>query len=263
MIITYNYCTDGEIPKCGLDDNVGLVYCAPHEDMTKATIQSSDGPRGSKEAEKIAKWMEYTPNILYYLYWGASPAAGYYERAYWHRMQNDLQYFAESGIIGVAPAYYGDADNNFGLIGLVWDYTLHNYWEMNVLTHWLYTKLAWNPYEDVDGLIADFCDKVFGDAAEDMKEYYSLLQQSWAFGSEAITYEYNMENYYGTGPDIYYNFFMDVENDDGVHFLSAMRNALNAAWEKADDRAKVHIRYIKEVYDTAEELIPNLSPVYE
>ena len=56
---------------------------------------------------------------------------------------------------------------------------------------------------------------------------------------------------------------MDVENDDGVHFLSAMRNALNAAWEKADDRAKVHIRYIKEVYDTAEELIPNLSPVYE
>ena len=55
MIITYNYCTDGEIPKCGLDDNVGLVYCAPHEDMTKATIQSSDGPRGSKEAEKNRK----------------------------------------------------------------------------------------------------------------------------------------------------------------------------------------------------------------
>ena len=57
---------------------------------------------------------------------------------------------------------------------------------MNILSMWLYYKLCWNPYEDLDALIVEFCDKVYGDASPYMQEYYDLLEVGWKNGAELI-----------------------------------------------------------------------------
>ena len=126
-----------------------------------------------------------------------------------------------------------------------------NIWEMNLLTHWLIFKLSWNPYEDVDALIEYFCDKVYGEASEHMKEYYRILTVGWNDGAEYIKTFFNNNLYWNKNYSYYLENFLDVEVD-GVHILTEIRSILDKAYDAASGQAKDRIGYVREVYSRAE-----------
>ena len=113
-------------------------------------------------------------------------------------------------------------------------------WGMNSLTFWLYHKLSWNPEEDVDALIKEFCDKCYGEASPHMLEYYRLLEKGWTEGKN----DYFMWSVSPKELYLYMDNFVylpDLEDE----MIAALQNA----WDAADDVEKERIRRIKEVYE--------------
>jgi hypothetical protein len=107
----------------------------------------------------------------------------------------------------------------------------------------------WNPYEDVDALIVEFCDKVYGEASDEMQEYYATLYKGWNYGStEILPYEFNAKIRWNFDQQYYYDYFLDIETDDGVYILDSLKDAITRAYEAADDKAKEFIRRPYELY---------------
>ncbi len=247
MINTYAYYQTMTPPKCELEDNIEIVFCFIHEDLTQPNIKDAAGMYPEMEAAAFKGWLEKTQNIICYSYYGCYLPSGWYERPTWDRIQNDFQYFAEHGLTGMQPDIYKDYPPMEYYLEKLWDFDRGDIWAMNILTHWLVFKLAWNPYEDVDALIVEFCDKVYGEASEHMQEYYRLLKMGWDDGCEYHASQFNANCRWDTDVGVYLWDFLDVEVD-GVHILTALREALDKAWEAADDRAKVHISRPRECF---------------
>jgi len=115
---------------------------------------------------------------------------------------------------------------------------------MNGMTYWIYSKLCWNPYEDVEALIVEYCDKYYGGASEYMQEYYRLVKKGWDEGREdqMRTYAWN------TSFDIYMDCFVVNPNfEEALH--EEILTALDNAWNAANDAEKERIRYLKEMVE--------------
>jgi len=226
-------------PKCELRDNVYVVFSTINEDLT----QPFDQPQGQYpelDWAMLRKWLEVTDNLIMYGYYGCCYTMGWYERPVWNRMQDDFRYYAENGLLGVHPPIYYDSTSQLVLDKHDWGYTNKDTWDTNMLTFWLMTKLSWNPYEDVDALIAEFCDKVYGEAADEMLEYYRILKMGWDDGAETLYSMFNANIRWNSPTmDIYYN-FLDTTVDD-IYIIEGLGEALDKAWEATDDRAKEFI----------------------
>ena len=53
---------------------------------------------------------------------------------------------------------------------------LHAHWGTQGITFYVLSKLAWNPYADVDALLRDYCRKGFGPAGPSIERYFRTLQ---------------------------------------------------------------------------------------
>ncbi len=247
MINTYAYYDTMTPPRCALEDNVEIVFCFIFEDLTQPNIKDAFGMYPETEAAAFKKWLEVTDHIICYSYYGCYHPSGWYERPTWSRIQNDFQYFAENGLTGIQPDIYKDYDEMEYILEQEWGFERGEIWEMNLLTHWLTFKLAWNPYEDIDSLIESFCDKVYGNASEHMQEYYRLLQLGWNAGAEDRASQFNANYKWDTHIIHYYWDFIDTEVD-GVHILTTIQETLEKAWDAADEKAKTHIRRPRECF---------------
>ena len=146
-------------------------------------------------------------------YYYCHGVGGIYERPIWYRVQNDFQEYAENGGLGVYScwAYDDDSDRKYEMvdyIGLANTFTNKEAHAMNILSQWLFYKLTWNPYEDVDALIVYFCDKVYGDASEYMQEYYNIIRLGWRGSHEYRAEEFNSGMHLIHRPEYYFNFFL-------------------------------------------------------
>ena len=125
--------------------------------------------------------------------------------------------------------------------------SLRRNWDMNLLTYWVYSKLTWDPYLDLDELVEDFCRKVYGDAAPYMLEYHRLLKEGWDRGNEEgpikVTVNYRAESFYQS--------FVIAP---GIG--QAPIDARNQAYEAANDIQKQRISYVR---DTVVEWVERCS----
>ncbi len=213
-------------PRCEVRDNIRIIFAPILEDVADPLMDTSN-PNNAPLAKNLEGWVEKSDDIVLYTYYGCSYASKRYERPIWSKMQADLRWFADHGIAGVMPE--GTLDRAGG----------SSTWTMNTLTFWLYSKLCWNPDEDIDALITEFCDKVYGEASEPMQEYYRLIRQGWEEG-ESENYHWNFklteEYYFDT-----FVYYLDLEDD--------IIDALNRAYEAADEVGKARILPIIESYE--------------
>lgn len=56
------------------------------------------------------------------------------------------------------------------------------------LSYYLYCMMIWNPDADVDGLLADFCNYVYGPASKQMLEYHKEMAKAWDSIDGHVTY---------------------------------------------------------------------------
>jgi len=241
-------------PRCELEDNIVAVFCHFDEELSQESMAVSTWDGSENTYKQFQRWLEKTPNLICYNYYGMTFVGGYYERPIWYRMQNDLQLYAENGLFGLTPALYYDVDMPFAFYNKDWGFNESDIWGMNMMTYWLYAKLTWNPYEDVDALIDYFCDKVYGEASDEMQEYYRLVKMGWDYGTELMADEFNVYHKWNTIPLRYFDYYLDVEVE-GVHILDSIREALARAYEAADDTGKSYIQPVLEAFEGWEDFL--------
>ena len=224
-IATFAYTFTERPPLCDLEDNILVVFAPVDEDVTQPITTDKIGPNNLIH-RNIEGWKKITRNMAFYNYYGSFTPSASYERPIADRIQADLQYYSENGFAGLLPE--GTADSGSG----------SNSWSMNALTFWLYSKLAWNPDENINALIVEFCDKAYGDASEAMQEYYALVKLGWDEGKDGV----NVKWYHPL--DVYMsNFVLNSGLTDD------MQAALDKAFEMAEGAAKERIRYIKAKFE--------------
>ncbi len=239
-VMTYAYHNAEVAPLCEIEPNVRVVFCPISECMTD-NIQDPSNPYSRQNYNIAEEWRAFTEKgieVGLYEYYFSYAALGDYERPIWYKLKADFQYFAECGFNGIVSE--GSADIKEEGLHVWTNKPFSTMWEMSTLTGWLFSKLLWDPTEDVDALIEYFCDKVYGNASEYMKEYYSLIYKGWTEGEgDMIQWNYKINK------DFYLEYFVymvDLEND----IKAALRNAYEAA---ENDVIKERIRYVKETYE--------------
>jgi len=97
---------------------------------------------------------------------------------YPHRLGADIRHCYQTGMMG------GDFDS-----------VQHN-WAGQGLNYYVLAKLLWDPTQDIDALIKDYCDVGFGAASSVIQKYFSLLEKlttqmaqnsvDWDYVSDAV-----------------------------------------------------------------------------
>ncbi len=257
------YWTTIKAPACDLADNLYATFCPVEEDLC-APLGESQDDFANRCAQDILDWMDKTSHVQVYNYYGCCVMLPFYERPIWDRIQSDLQLYAANGLNGLVPEGAPDAD--IGIYEADWYWRknpselrapylrMSNLWTMNDMTFWLYSKLAWNPDEDVDALVEYYCDKVYDAASDEMQEYYRILELGWADGRDTMAEEFNSKYTWQSQPTDYWTYFMDIEVD-GIYIADALAEALHKAYDAAEnDRQRNAIGYRMEIYDNAEEM---------
>jgi len=169
-----------------------------------------------------------------YNYYGCCYPASY-ERPIAEKVQADMQFYRDLGIMGVLPEGVLDAGNQA--------------WGVNALQFWLFHKLFWNPDADLEALKNEFIQKAYGAAAEPMKRYYELIEQGWNFDRQPI-------NWYSNESQLIGQYIIAAGIKDEA------RSALDEAWGLAEGQAKARIEPIRSTFNQMVFLygeLPNLS----
>jgi len=93
-----------------------------------------------------------------------------YPTVYVHRMAEDLRFCAENRMI------FTDFDCCF------------HQWAGNGLNYYVLARLLWDPYADVDAIIADYCNSGFAPAANAVRDYFRCLEDMTADLANSNTY---------------------------------------------------------------------------
>jgi len=105
----------------------------------------------SQKADALA----FRPNLFYYSgSWHGVPGIALSNTA------EDFRFLAENRCIGIGV---DGTPGHFGLEGF---------------QYYIMAQLMWNPYQDVEALAEDFCQRAFGPAAGSIRAYYRLLEEA-------------------------------------------------------------------------------------
>jgi len=114
----------------------------------------------------IDAWMERLDRIGIYEYlYGLGYSV---PRLYTHRLADMLRYVGNKKPLS---GLYAEIYSHHGLDGP---------------KAWLTERLLWNPNQDVDQLLAQWSAACFGPAAEPMRQYFDLLEQTWIKNSSRV-----------------------------------------------------------------------------
>ncbi|MBO4229221.1 MAG: DUF4838 domain-containing protein [Clostridia bacterium] len=247
-LATFAYLTTVRPPKCQVEDNILVVYApcgdnltAPFFDRDRTNTQVNWlGYVNGDLCEFLEEWTRVCDHLCIYNYYGCQRASAYYEMPIEWRIQGDLQGYRELGIEGVTPE--GCCDSEYGINPWINQKKgVHTYlevWAMHTLSFWVYSKLAWNPDLDVDALIVEFCDKVYGNASSLMQEYYSLIKQGWDYGNAGNDKLIDHDANYST----FYSYYIK-----GPGINETICNTLIQAYDTAEGAAKARIGAIKDI----------------
>lgn len=137
-----------------LEPNVGVGVALLWKNHCRPTF-SCERAKGS-----VADWAKMVDSKV-----------GIYNWDYYANFASYLIPFPNYDIMGPNFRYY--ADNGQRGFYSQMQFTFNG--DLMELHYWLYMKLCWNPYADVDTLIDEFCRNVYGDAGKYVKEYIKIL----------------------------------------------------------------------------------------
>ena len=90
-------------------------------------------------------------------------------------MQGDLRFYRDAGTHTVQALMTGDRP-----------------WHAPQLNPWLFARLSWDPEQDLDALLADFCHAAYGTAGE-LPAYYRALEAAFALALDIVPEQVDRE----------------------------------------------------------------------
>lgn len=198
-------------------------------------------------------WCKLTPNLHIYDY-----CAGFQQYIaplpYYRPMAERLRHFHNIGVKTILEL--GEYDGRWG--------------DMSEMKQWVAAKLMWNPYQDVDSLCQVFIDGYYGNASDDIWQFYQLTQNITTenthftiycdYKNPAFTSEYRKQSRQLTDHALY------LVKDDSimekrvnrvaalVYYLQVMNDPLsskvNGTLKKLEDIERVDPTYFREHHQT-------------
>ncbi|MBO4798160.1 MAG: DUF4838 domain-containing protein, partial [Candidatus Methanomethylophilaceae archaeon] len=244
---TYAYFLGIVPPRCGIEDNVYIWLAPINEDMCYPLLSQETKAKNLKGptavvrfyCDYVAGWSGKSDHIEVYNYYGISRAQHQVTIPIWERMQTDLQDYVRLRFDGVSAEGVVDGPGLYSFDDLKDPQFPYHSWTMNGLLLWLYSKLAWNPYEDVEALIQLYCDRFYGAASAPMQEYYHLMKQGW----DETRVNFKQAIFYYTHHTEYYTGFVKKSGLARQAF-----DALEEALEAASGPVRDEIQYMRDTF---------------
>lgn len=172
-------------------------------------------------------WREIYPNLCMYEYY-FKVAALELPFPIIHAMRQDIPWLRD-----------------FGLLGIYTQFKAGNVWTIG-LNYYVAAKLLWNPDLDVAALVADYCQNLYGPAAQPMTEYWEAYEEAAISSGVHLSAEY-----------------ADLRRVFTPELIAAQHRRLERARELADDaavrervrRAEVVLGYVEVCMDYVDALL--------
>jgi hypothetical protein len=127
-----------------LEDNLIVGYVGPNNMVSDRDRETAR--RDIAQWSTKARQMLLRPNLL------GSPVG--LPVVYVHKLSDDMKFYADRGM------RLTDFASGFGN------------WGTHGLNYYVLVKLLWDPYQDVEPIIEDYCQAAYGPAAPAIREYY-------------------------------------------------------------------------------------------
>ena len=174
---TYAYSFYLNPPACRIHPNLMVTYCQ-YDRCYKHLLGDTNCAQNAKSLKAVRAWTEklgHTPDIYGYHYatfsWNVPLLL-----PIWDVCQDEIRWCRDGGIRFYKTEFYGE---NLASA------------RVNRFSSYAFTKLFWNPDLDMDALMTDYTDRVFGKAGPEMKAYWQLLAKSWMASKRCL---WNYEN---------------------------------------------------------------------
>lgn len=146
---------------------------------------------------------------------------------YVHKLDEDIKHMYQTGMIA----------GNF-------DAVLHN-WASHGLNYYVLAKLLWDPSQNVDDIVQDYCKQGFGTAAPAMQRYFSELEKLTNTIAETRT---DVDNSQVEDDLSQYEFWRNVKQMTRMHYTRArighLQTILNEAKRAAGKDKQVQARIV-------------------
>ena len=157
-LLTFAYAGTVEAPKTVCDENIIIYFCPIT--MCYAHPLEECGYEASQDAcRQLTEWGRVTNNIYIFEY-----PMNYSEQALPHAkydaVQPNIQFYYENHASGLFNCAVSNCDPNF--------FVLDNY---------IYAKLLWNPYADLEAVMAEFMTDYFGGGWQYVREYLRMVSE--------------------------------------------------------------------------------------
>lgn len=164
-ILTFGYFFTAVPPRVPVAPNISISFCP----ITKNSKEPLTGPTNGEWYERFLSWMEITSQLTWREYYGLT---GPFPRPMDIVALDDLELVAKHGVNRTYSEMYGDGK------GKRIDGT--KVWDLNAMYFWTMTNGLWTPSrQEVPELRRQFLRRVYGEGADDVREFYSLIEAAW------------------------------------------------------------------------------------
>ncbi len=242
MVDTFAYQYTRTPPKLTVArDNVIVRLCSI-ECKFSTPLSLCNTPENKKFVEDIKEWSkickslhiwDYTTNYNHY----SAPFANF------DVLQDNIKFFAENNVIGL---YEEGNYTSFESDG-----------EFAELRCYMLARLMWNPDEDIDKLMYEFCEAYYGDGAQNIVDFINYIDKNSGGLSVEIKnwwvtpFPNEIEVSFGTSiyDSVKASSTLRIKNSD-IEKINAMwqsaKNGAKEAWQKENvERSEICWRYLK------------------
>ncbi|MBT3380588.1 MAG: DUF4838 domain-containing protein [Lentisphaerae bacterium] len=164
-ILTFGYFFTAVPPKVPIAPNISISFCP----ITKDSKEPLTGPTNREWDRRFRAWMDITTQLTWREYFGL---VGAFPRPMDVVALNDLGLVASRGVNRTYSEIYGDGKSPRMDGAKAWD--------LNAMYYWTMTNGLWNPSRQaVPELRRQFLQRVYGSGANDVREFYSLVEAAW------------------------------------------------------------------------------------
>jgi len=158
----FAYKTTFPPPMTKLHKNAQIYYCPIYMCYVHTPGECTQEYTNWAKDEVLQGWREVCDNIVIYDY---PLTYDHYGIAYpiWNSLQPYLQYYYENGAIGLITCTNSVNDVNF-----------------YVMLSYLYARLLWNPYTDIEELCSNYMPYYYGDGWQYIREYMRAASEEYS-----------------------------------------------------------------------------------
>ena len=183
-ILTHGYYFTEFVPAVKVSPIIDIAFCPIFKD-SKYPINSF---QNKKTYDKVMSFLKNTPNLTWREYYGLT---GPFPRPVDAIAIADWKYISKYGVSRTYSEMNSDDIKGPRQNGVL-------VWDVNAPYYWVLANGSWNPNVSVEELRNEFFTRVYGSAANEIKEFYSIIEENWlkapggSFWNDSVFNSYNM-----------------------------------------------------------------------